>query len=59
MPHLGSVNVPQDSHTHLLVDGGIAGGGGKPHLFVELVTDRVRHVDGWVFVGAQDGPGRK
>lgn len=57
--HLSSVKVPLASHTHLLVDGGIAGGGGKPHLLVELVADRVRHVDGQVSVGTQDGPGRK
>lgn len=53
------MQVQLDPHTHLLVDGGVAGGGGQPHLFVELVTDRVRHVDGRVGVGAQDGPDRK
>lgn len=56
MPWLGSVKVPLASHTHLLVDGGVAGGGGKPHLLVEVVAHRVRHVDRRVCVGAQDGP---
>lgn len=58
-PWLSSVRVPLASQPHLLVDGGVAGSSGKPHLLVEVVTNRVRHVDGWVCVGAQNGPGRK
>lgn len=45
--------------THLLVDGGVTGGGGHPHLLVEVVADGIRHVDGRVRVAAQDGPDRK
>lgn len=45
--------------THLLVDGGVASGGGSPHLFEERLADGVRHVDGGVRVGAQNHPDRE
>lgn len=39
---------------HLLIYGGVTGGGGHPHLLVELITDRVGHINGGVCEGAQN-----
>ena len=41
--------------TDPLVNGGVAGAGGHPHL-VEVVADWLGHVDGGIGVTAQDGP---
>lgn len=42
------------THTHLLIDGGVAPCSGHPNLFVETVTDGIAHVYAGVLEGAEN-----